>query len=68
MVSRHQSTFAHSKASFDLQREQDEMSFEDYLIMKGEDIIEVEYYMLELVDLALRQRMEYLFLTIMQTP
>ena len=32
---------------------QDEMPFEDYLIMEGECIIEVDYCMLELVDMAL---------------
>ena len=34
------------------------MPFEDYLILKGEDIIEVEYCMSELVDMALGQRKE----------
>ena len=36
-----------------LQLGQDEMPFEDNLIMRDEDIIEVEYYMLELVNTAL---------------
>ena len=35
---------------------QDEMPFEDYLIMEGEDIIEVDYCMSKLVDMALAQR------------
>jgi hypothetical protein len=35
-----------------------EMPFEDYLIMEDEDNIEVEYCMLELVDLVLGQRIE----------
>jgi hypothetical protein len=34
------------------------MPFEDYLIEEGEDIIEVEYCMSELVDKALGQRRE----------
>ena len=29
------------------------MSFGDYMIMEGEDIVEVEYYMSKLVDMAL---------------
>ena len=32
---------------------QDEMPYEDHMIMEGEDIIEVEYCMSKLVDLAL---------------
>jgi hypothetical protein len=36
----------------------DEMPFEDYLMMEGEDIIEVEYCMSELVDMALGQIIE----------
>ena len=36
-----------------LQFGQDEMPFENHLIMKGEGIIEVEYCMLELVEMAL---------------
>ena len=36
-----------------LQFGQGEMPFEDYLIMEGEDIIEVEYCMLEVVDMTL---------------
>jgi hypothetical protein len=36
-----------------IQLRQDEMPFEDNLIMKDEDIIEVNFYMLELVDMAL---------------
>ena len=34
------------------------MPFEDYLLMEEEDNIEVEYCMLELVDLVLGQRIE----------
>ena len=41
-----------------LQLGQDEMPFVDFLIMEGEDIIQVEYCILELVDVALRQRQE----------
>ena len=41
-----------------LQLGQDEIPFEDYLIMKGEDIIEVEYCMSKLVDMTLGQRIK----------
>ena len=41
-----------------LQLGQDEMSFKDYMIMKGEDIIEVEFCMSKLVDVALEQRIK----------
>jgi hypothetical protein len=34
------------------------MSFEDYLILKGEDVIQAGYCMLDLFDMALVQRME----------
>ena len=43
-----------------IQLRQDEMPFEDNLIMKDEDIIEVNFYMLELVDMALGQRIKLL--------
>jgi hypothetical protein len=35
-----------------------EMPFEEYVVMEGEDIIEVGYCMSELVDMALGQRIE----------
>jgi hypothetical protein len=35
-----------------------EMPFKKYVVMEGEDIIEAEYCMLELVDMALGQRIE----------
>ena len=38
-----------------LQLGSDEMSFEEYVVMEGEDIIEVEYCMSELVDMTLGQ-------------
>ena len=41
-----------------LQLGQDEMPFEGNLIMEGKAIIEVEYCMLELVDMALGHRIE----------
>ena len=41
-----------------LQFGQDDMPFEDYMIMKGKDIIEVEYGMWELIDMALGHRIE----------
>ena len=47
---------------------QDEMPFEDYLKMEGEGIIEVEYCMLELVDMALGQRIKLPVVTLMQSP
>ena len=37
---------------------QDEMPFEDYLTMKGEDIIGAKYCMSELVDMALGQKIK----------
>jgi hypothetical protein len=36
----------------------DEMPFEEYVVVESEDIIEAEYCMLELVDMALGQRIE----------
>jgi hypothetical protein len=41
-----------------LQLGSDEMPFEEYVVMEGEDIIEAEYCMSELVDMALGQRIE----------
>ena len=41
-----------------LQLGQDELPFEDYLMMKGEDIIEAKYCMLELVDMTLVHKIE----------
>ena len=41
-----------------LQFGSDEMPFEEYVVMEGEDIIEAEYCMSELVDMALGQRSE----------
>ena len=41
-----------------LQLGHDEMSFKDYLILKGEDIIQAGYCVLELFHMALVQRME----------
>lgn len=37
---------------------QDEVSFEDYLIMKGANIIEAEYCMTKLVDMALGHKID----------
>jgi hypothetical protein len=34
------------------------MPFEDYVVMEGEDIIEAEYCMSKLVDMALGHRIE----------
>ena len=51
-----------------LQLGQDEMPFEDYLMMEGEDIIEAKYCMSELVDMTLEQRISHLVLTLMQSP
>ena len=34
------------------------MPFEDYLVMEGEGIIEVEYCMSKLVDMAFKQRIK----------
>jgi hypothetical protein len=36
----------------------DEMPFEEYVVMEGDDIIEAEYCMSKLVDMALGHRIE----------
>jgi hypothetical protein len=38
------------------------MPFEEYVVMEGEDIIEAEYCMAELVDMALGQRIKLISL------
>lgn len=47
---------------------QDDMPIEDYVIMEGANIIEVEYWMTKLVDMTLRHRIEPPSLTLMQSP
>jgi hypothetical protein len=42
--------------------------FEEYVVMEGEDIIEAEYCMSELVDMALGQRLSQLVWTLLLRP